>query len=223
MVNACLFSGGKDSVLALHRAIELGIKIELLITMKSANKESYMFHYPNVELTALQAEALGIRHLFVATEGKKEEELKDLEKALRENDIKLLVTGATFSRYQADRINAIAKRVGIEHVAPLWHIDPLEELNEIAGKYNVIITSVSAEGLDTSLLGRRVDGQMTERLREANKKHGINLVFEGGEAETFTLDAPLFSSRIEVEKARIEKSGINGVYIIERARLIDKE
>ena len=48
MTNACLFSGGKDSTLALHRAVELGANIDLLITMRSANRESYMFHYPNV-------------------------------------------------------------------------------------------------------------------------------------------------------------------------------
>ncbi|MDE1855363.1 MAG: diphthine--ammonia ligase [Candidatus Micrarchaeota archaeon] len=222
MSNACLFSGGKDSTLALHRAIELGAKIDLLITMKSANRESYMFHYPNVEQTKLQAEALGIRQVFAQTEGRKEDELKDLENAFTANDVKLLVTGATFSRYQADRINAIAKRLGIEHVAPLWHTDPLDELNELAEKYNVIITSVSAEGLGTSLLGRRIDETVIEELKEANRKHGINLVFEGGEAETFVLDAPLFKKRIAVEKARVEESGANGVYLIEKAALTAK-
>ena len=34
-----------------------------------------------------------------------------MENALKENDVRLLVTGATFSRYQADRINAIAKKL----------------------------------------------------------------------------------------------------------------
>jgi diphthine-ammonia ligase len=222
MTNACLLSGGKDSMLALHKAVELGAKIDLLITMRSANRESYMFHYPNVELAAMQAKALGIRHVFAETEGKKEEELKDLESALKANGVKLLVTGATYSRYQADRINAIAGRLGIEHLAPLWHVDPIEELNEIAARYNVIITSVSAEGLGTSLLGKRIDASMIEQLKEANRKHGINLVFEGGEAETFVLDAPLFKRRIVVEKARVEENGTNGVYLIEKAALANK-
>ncbi len=156
MVNACLFSGGKDSTLALHRAVALGIGIGLLITVKSRNPDSYMFHYPNIGLTAMQAEALGIRQEFISTEGKKEEELVDLERALASMDVKLLVSGATYSTYQADRINAIAKRLGAEHVAPLWHINPKEELNEIVEKFDAIITSVSAEGLDESLLGERI-------------------------------------------------------------------
>ncbi|MCL5239098.1 MAG: diphthine--ammonia ligase [Candidatus Marsarchaeota archaeon] len=222
MTNACLFSGGKDSTLALHKAVALGAEIDLLITMRSANRESYMFHYPNVDMTKMQAEALGTRHVFADTEGKKEEELGDLEKALVDNDVKLLVTGATYSRYQADRINEITSRLGIEHIAPLWHIDPLDELNELASRYNVILTSVSAEGLETSLLGERIDSGMIEHLKVANRKHGINMLFEGGEAETFVLDAPLFKKSITVESSRIEVSGTNGIFYIEKAKLTAK-
>jgi ABC transporter with metal-binding/Fe-S-binding domain ATP-binding protein len=223
MTNACLFSGGKDSTLALHEAVRLGIGIDLLITMRSANRESYMFHYPNVGMTGLQAEALEIPHVFVETAGEKERELDDLERALSENDVRLLVTGATSSRYQADRINAIAKRLGIEHVAPLWHVEPERELREISDSFDAIITSVSAEGLGTELLGKRLDAGMAERLREASRKYGINMLFEGGEAETFVLDAPLFKKRIEVREAHVEKAGIGGVYVIDRAELRSKQ
>jgi diphthine-ammonia ligase len=222
MSNACLFSGGKDSTLALHRAIGAGIGIDLLMTMRSASRESYMFHYPNVEHTALQAEALGIGHVFADTEGEKEKELADLEKALVANGVKLLVTGATYSRYQGDRINAMAKRLGIEHLAPLWHIDPMDELGELADKYDAIISSVSAEGLDESFLGKRIDTAMIGKLTELNRRHGINMLFEGGEAETFVLDAPLFRKRIAVEKSRTTFSKGRGTYLIEKAWLEDK-
>ena len=46
---ACLFSGGKDSTLALHKVYETGKKTDLLITMKPENDFSYMFHKPNLE------------------------------------------------------------------------------------------------------------------------------------------------------------------------------
>ena len=219
MTNACLLSGGKDSTLALHKVIRMGIKIDLLITMVSSSKESYMFHYPNVAHTKLQAQALGIRQVFASTEGKKEEELADLKKVLSENGVTLLVTGATYSRYQGERINEMAKGLGIEHIAPLWHIDPEEELAEINNDFNAIITSVSAEGFDESFLGRRIDGEIIARLRELHKKYGINMLFEGGEAESFVLDAPLFSKRIAIRKARKEWNGNRGMYIIEEAEL----
>ena len=54
-----LFSGGKDSTLALHYAAEKE-EVACLITLVSKNKESYMFHTPNIDVSALQAEALGL-------------------------------------------------------------------------------------------------------------------------------------------------------------------
>ncbi|MHB1830160.1 MAG: diphthine--ammonia ligase [Candidatus Micrarchaeaceae archaeon] len=222
MSNACLFSGGKDSTLALHKAISIGVEIDLLITMVSRSRESYMFHYPNVKHTKLQAEALGIRQVFADTEGKKEEELADLRNVLIENDVKLLVTGATYSRYQGDRIDTMAKELGIEHVAPLWHIDPEAELAELDSDFNAIITSVSAEGMDESFLGRRIDKDMISTLRELHDRYGINMLFEGGEAESFVLDAPLFNKRIEIIKSKKEWMGNRGMLMIEEARLVGK-
>ena len=223
MTSACLFSGGKDSTLALHRAASLGIRIDLLITMRSSNPDSYMFHYPNIGFTAMQADALGIRQVFASTEGKKEEELKDLEEALRASGAELLVTGATYSEYQGSRINSIAKKLGIEHLAPLWHINPLEELGEIAERFDAIITSVSAEGFDESFLGKKIDREMIGRLTDLNKRHGINMLFEGGEAESFVLDAPMFRKGIAIKSARKEYRGTSGRYIIKEAEFVDKD
>ncbi|BCS91119.1 MAG: TIGR00289 family protein [Candidatus Micrarchaeota archaeon] len=222
-MKAALISGGKDSMLALHKAIDSGIKIDLLITIISKNEFSYMFHRPNAELTSLQAEALGIRHIFGYTSGEKELELDDLERILVDNNVDLLVTGAIESRYQKDRIDSICKRHNIDSYAPLWHIDPLEELNELSDRFNVIITQVSAMGLDESFLGKRIDKLMINRLLEVHKKYKINLLFEGGEAESFVLDAPLFKKRIKIEKAHIEKRGDASIYKIDSAILESKD
>lgn len=73
-----LFSGGKDSTLALHKAGEKE-EVVCLITIFSQNKESFMFHTANIDITALQAEALGLPLVQKVTAGKPEEELEDLE------------------------------------------------------------------------------------------------------------------------------------------------
>ncbi len=221
-MHAVLFSGGKDSTLALHKVVEKGINIDLLITMQPESKESYMFHYPNVKYTELQAKALGIKHIFVFTKGEKEKELEDLERALIDNEVDLLVTGAVASKYQADRINMLCQKNKIEHIAPLWHIEPELELREIASKFYAIITMVAAEGLDTSFLGKKIDESMIEKLLYLNRKYGINLAFEGGEAESFVLDAPLFKYKININKAHIEKEGMRGIYVIDDAYLDKK-
>ena len=58
---AVLFSGGKDSTMALYNALETGHEVKYLLSMKSVNDESYMFHVPNIHITDLLAEALNIK------------------------------------------------------------------------------------------------------------------------------------------------------------------
>ena len=79
---AILFSGGKDSTMALYNAIQSGEDVMYLLSMKSKNDESYMFHVPNIHITDLLAEALDIPILSVDTDGVKEEELQDLRSQL---------------------------------------------------------------------------------------------------------------------------------------------
>jgi len=74
---AVLFSGGKDSVYALHFAMQQH-EIACLISMISKNTESYTFHVPNIHLTKLQAEAMEIPLIQFETEGEKEKELEDM-------------------------------------------------------------------------------------------------------------------------------------------------
>lgn len=217
---ATLFSGGKDSTLALHKMDAMGKKTDLLITMISENDFSYMFHKPNVMWTKLQAESLGIRQVFYKTKGVKEEELADLEKTFTENKVTELITGAVASSYQKERIEAICKRLGIICHSPLWNIAPLEELNELSMLYEVIITQVAAEGFDESMLGSKIDGNLTDKLIQLNKKYRINMLFEGGEAESFVLDAPMFSKRIEITKSHIEREGTVARFVIDEATLV---
>ena len=197
-----MYSGGKDSTLAIHKMWEQGKKVELLITFVSENKFSYMLQRVNVDWTELQAQAMGIKHVFYNTKGEKEKELVDIEDALKKYKVTELVTGAVASRYQAGRINSICDNLGIKHYSPLWGMDPLEELREISVKFNAIVTQVAAEGFDDSFLGSRVDEKMIEKLQKLHQKYKINMSFEGGEAESFVLDAPLFKKRIVIDKAR---------------------
>ena len=84
---AGLLSGGKDSVYAAYLAQKQGHTLEYLVSLRSENPDSYMFHTVNIDLTELQAEAWGIQYLVAETKGIKEEELQDLKKALKTLDI----------------------------------------------------------------------------------------------------------------------------------------
>jgi diphthine-ammonia ligase len=221
-----LFSGGKDSTLALAKAKEKS-EVVCLITLISENKESYMFHTVNVGLTTLQAEALDLPIIQRVTEGRKEEELEDLKKAMQEAkttfNIEGIVTGAIQSEYQAGRIRKICAELDLQCLNPLWKKDPKELLKEIVEKgYKAIISGVFAYPLDRSWLGREIDREMIDRLVKLQEKYGINPAGEGGEIETTTLDAPPFKKRIEILESEIKTKGDSGVLVIKKARLIGK-
>lgn len=221
-----LFSGGKDSTLALHRASEFH-EITCLITLESENPESYMFHVPNIHITGLQAEAMDIPIIKKTTHGKKEEELVDLKQAIyearEEFGIDGIVTGAVKSVYQATRIQKICKELGLWCFNPLWLEDELSVLKEILNKnFEVVVSGIFAYPFDKTFLGKKVDEELISLLEEYSKKYRISPSGEGGEIETTVLDAPLFKKRIKILDYEIKYSENRGVFVIKKARLIEK-
>jgi diphthine-ammonia ligase len=221
-----LFSGGKDSTLALHKAAEKE-EATCLITLISENKESYMFHTPNIEVTALQAAALGLPLIKRVTEGKPEAELKDLEaaiaQAIKDFQIEGVVTGAVESVYQASRIQRICNRLDVWCFNPLWKKNQKALLNEIvAAGFKVIISGVFAYPLDRTWLGKQIDETMIARLVALSKQYSLSPSGEGGEIETTVLDAPLFKKKIEVLDFEVEAKGNSGVFRIKQAWLAEK-
>ena len=221
-----LFSGGKDSTLALHMVTEHE-KAACLITLVSKNPESYMFHTPNIHVTALQAEAIGLPLITKVTDGKKEEELKDLEQAITEaitlHHIEGVVTGAVESVYQTERVQRICNHLGIWCLNPLWKRNQKRLLEELVEKrFNVIISGIFAYPLDETWLGKQLNTDLIGRLVELEKEFSISPSGEGGEIETTVLDAPLFKRRIEILASSVEARGNSGVFKITKARLVSK-
>ncbi len=221
-----LYSGGKDSTLALMKAREYH-EVTCLITLVSENKESYMFHTPNIDVTLLQSQAIGLPLVRVATKGEKEKELDDLKKAIAEAKhrygIEGIVTGAVRSTYQASRVQSICHEFGLWCFNPLWLKDQVELLNEVLDSgITAIISGVFAEPLDESYLGKKIDKTMISRLAKAGATHHINPAGEGGEIETTVLDAPMFARRIEITKSKTNYAKHSGIYAVEDAKLVKK-
>lgn len=223
MEAAILFSGGKDSTMAAYSAIKEGDELKYLVSVFSDNPASYMFHVANIHITELSSDAMGIPLIKKVTKGIKEEELKDLKdilSELKDKGIEAIYSGALFSVYQKSRIDAICDDLGLKSCAPLWHRDPVEYMEEIIGLgFEVIITSVAAEGLDESWLGKTIDKDVLDEIIQLNKKYGIHIGFEGGEAETLVLDGPIFNKKIKVIESENIWEGDSGYFLIKKAEL----
>lgn len=211
---AVLFSGGKDSVYSAYLAKQKGHEISCLISIFSENEESYMFHTPSIKRVEEQAKVMGIPLVIFKTKGKKEEELKDLEKAIKTTikkyKIKAIITGAIKSVYQASRIQKICNKLDIECFNPLWQIDELKYLEELVkNKFKVIITGVFAYPLSKEWLGREINEEFIREVEELEKKYKIHPAGEGGEFETFVLSCPLFIKKLVIKNYNDFKKGEN--------------
>jgi len=223
MYVAALVTGGKDSALALYRALKQGHEVRYLVTMIPQREDSWMFHFPNIHLTDLFAEAVGIPLVKAETVGIKEKELKDLKNLLATLDIEGVVSGAISSRYQKERIDKICQELSLRSIAPLWQEAPIRLIKEIIRlNFEVIIVGAYALGFDQSWLGRRINLKTIEDLVELNKKYGISPVGEGGEYETLVIDAPFFWKRIRLLQVEKFWENHSGYMLVEKADLIVK-
>jgi predicted ATP pyrophosphatase (TIGR00289 family) len=221
---AALISGGKDSALALYRALQAGHTASFLVTIIPQREDSWMFHYPNIRLTPLFAEAAGIPLTTRETAGIKEDELEALRSALTSLNVDGVVSGATASQYQKTRIDAVCRDLGLASITPLWHENPINLLKELVDlQFKVIITGVYAHGFDSSWLGTQIDAGVIDKLVNLHRKHGVSLVGEGGEYETLTLDAPFFGKEIALLETEKIVSNQSGWLHVKKAKLVTKQ
>ncbi len=199
---AALFSGGKDSTYAIYKAINAGHSICCLLSVNPASSDSHLLHYPGIKYTKIQAASMGIPHYAIHSDTDSLAEDHTLNQvvqwAMQNYNIDGILHGGIRSIYQRDRFEHIAKSNNLAVVSPVWRNGPaIQYMSDIiqAG-FKFIIQSVSAGGLNEDWLGRLITTPDIKDLHHLSRKHGFAIDFEGGEAETFVVDCPLFSRPI---------------------------
>jgi len=206
-----LLSGGKDSTLSTFWALQQGWEV-LAVTFLPRNEDSYMLQHVNVRWAHLVAKAMGVPHLYAEVSGEKEREVEEMAQALSRLRVDGIVAGAVASDYQKERVDYIGHLLRVPSYAPLWHKDP-RVLFEYA-EMKAIYTRVAAEGLGEDRLG----GLFSPLEGDVMGSSYHHPLLEGGEGETFVVDAPFFCCPIRVEGRRVWR-GQEGVFLIERAWL----
>ena len=220
MLLSALVSGGKDSLYAMHLAMKHGHEIKNIISMRSENAESYMFHTHNIDLVREQAKLMGVPFVESSTKGVKEEELEDLKQIISEQGVEGVVSGAVESRYQFDRIGKICSGLGIESVTPLWHTDQKKYMLDMINEgFESIVVSVAAPPLDEKWLGKKIDEKFLDEIIKLNKNFGISIVGEGGEYDTLVVNCPMFREKLSVgEQKTIWDAKTRSGYIVARKK-----
>ena len=209
---AVLSSGGKDSAAAWWWAQCKGWDVVALVTVDITGGDSWMFQIPGTHLVEHQAKVAGVPWMNVAAPGVQEEEIDDLQSALSTLDIDGIVSGALRSDYQKSRLERMAERLGIRSWTPLWHQDSLQHMRGLVEHgFEIMITSVSCEGLDESWIGSVLTTKSLDLLEQRSKAFRFNVDGEGGEYETLVIAGPHLVGRLHVQ-GTVHWDGTRGTF-----------
>ncbi len=220
-----LFSGGKDSTYAIYMAQKQGHNVTCLLSAFTKSEESHLLHHPNLQWSKLQSESMNIPQLTINSDSDEtNDELialeKLLQKAKEQFNIEGLVHGGIKSQFQKEKFETLCSKLDLVAVAPLWNTEPEQHMNDLLdSNFNFIMITVSSGGLDDTWLGKSISISDVQTLKHLSEKFGFNLNFEGGEAETFVIDCPLFSNSIKINESKKIWDGYRGRFEIVDAEL----
>lgn len=191
---AVMWSGGKDSALALTRARARGLEIGALLNFIDAATRRVRFHATRADLIAAQADALGIPLRQYATSW------PEFEPAFRRALAQLVVdhfAGVIFGDIHLADVRAWyegrVRDAGLEHVEPIWGEPPAELLGEfVAGGGRAVVTCCDLPKLDATWLGRIVDDTFRRDIVNA----GVDECGENGEYHSFAFAGPAFRAPV---------------------------
>jgi len=202
----CSWSGGKDSCLALHRALisDDGSeyqtdRLACLVTMFTEGGQRSRSHGLAREVLAAQAAAIGVPLLTAAaTWDEYEAAFIDLLKQARDRG----ATTAVFGDIDIPRHRAWEEKVcdlaGLRCWLPLWQQDRqaiLEQWWQIGGEGRLVVAREKL--VDRRFLGRVLDPALAAELAAT----GIDPCGENGEFHTCVTACPLFQRPLKVALA----------------------
>lgn len=217
-----LWSGGKDSCLALHEAHLLGYEVLSLVTFTPREPE-FLAH--PLELIRLQAQALGIpSQILEVREPFKFSYVRAINRLAETYGIDTLITGDIA---QVDgRANWIRECTAFSRVTvvtPLWGRDGIDLLNRLLScRFRAVFSCVRKPFLTPEWLGRELDKGSLEKLAALSAENGFSVSGEHGEYHTVVVDGPLFLKAIRRDSYSKQTKGPLAYVSIERMSLVDK-
>ncbi|MCD4666626.1 diphthine--ammonia ligase [archaeon] len=230
---AVLYSGGKDSSLAIDYCMNKGWNIKYLISVKPNRTDCYLFHYATVEHTKELAKILGIKQFYLKCKvADPEKEAEIVKEVVEKNKVDALVLGGI--GLQETQIRTLQKTMmplGVEVFASHAHLSEEESLNEMLSKgYKIIMTQFASDGLNFNWLGKEINKKTLEELRKLSIEHGFNFLGEGGYYDTLVIDGPIFNKRLKILSYDVMKESdysgyikINKIKVEEKSLELQKE
>ena len=186
------YSGGKDSALALYRALKAGMEPVAMITTYNTNMGRSWFHGIPSQLLQAVSDSLGIPIALIPTDGSDYEERfrEELKRLRREKGAEACVFGDIDIPAHLQWGLDICEQSGLEACFPLWQEARKDLVREFVDSgFRATITVV-----DTARLSERHLGMvLTPEAMVSIEAEGADVCGENGEYHTFVSDGPDFS------------------------------
>lgn len=199
------FSGGKDSSLALYKAMKVGDAVGLIVMLEEEGKRSRSHGMPP-ELIRAQAKSIGLPvYSAAASWDEYENKFIELLEQVKNDGADVLVTGDLDMPAEGCWHEKVTNHVGLKLAMPLWqmnHHDAVKEFIDL-GFVTMLVTVNLSLGMREDDLGRTLTYEYIKEL----EARGIDPCGEGGEFHTTVIDGPIFKHPISVRKGEIFKDG----------------
>ena len=197
MKAAVLWTGGKDSALALQVSLNLH-NIRRLVCFVPSDGRQFLAH--PTELMELQAQKIGMPIEFVPISEPYKQSYRQQIEAIRDTGIEMLITGDISTvGGMPNWIEEVAEGL-VEVHKPLWELDRHAILDMLTtNKFKVICSLVYKKHFQQTIAGRYLDAELTSELKQLP----IDACGEQGEYHTWVLDAPFFKAPVQLKGTRI--------------------
>lgn len=219
---AVLWTGGKDSSMALHEAGQNGYSVNCLVTF-APPEEGFLAH--PLMIMRLQAQALGLPHHVLPVIAPFENSYEAGLRRLRDEiGVSCVVTGdiAEVDGYP-NWIRQRSRPVGMSVHTPLWGRDRNVLLRQLLDRgFKARVTCVNTRWLDADWIGRELDERAIAELRMIREQTGLDICGEEGEYHTVVTDGPRFSQTIGIRSFSRGITDSLAYMEIHRAELMDR-
>ncbi len=223
---AILYSGGKDSTLAIEHALRKKWNIKYLLSVKPNRTDCFLFHFATVEFTKELSNIFGLKHIYATCEIADPIKEAEIVKAIVEKNPvdAVLLGGVGLQETQIKSIRNALFSLGIEVFATHTGLDEEDLLNEMIKKgYEIIITEIAADGFNKDWLGKKIDKTTLQELKELSTKYGFNVLGEGGSYNTLVVDGPIFPKKLEIADSEKVMEGKNSGYLdVKKIKILTK-
>ena len=196
-----LWSGGKDSALALHEAKRQGYRVVCLATFVPPNP-NFLAH--PLSFIKLQTRALRLPHYLLPISEPFEPAYETALMKLRQTTaVNVVITGDIAEVDGSPNwIHLRTRAIHMEAHTPLWGRNRESLLRQLLNEgFSVVFSCAKSRWLSENWVGRELSESAIAELFKIRERTGLDLCGEEGEYHTLVTDGPCFARRIVIRSA----------------------